>query len=515
MKQILSVLLAFVFFGCIDDTGNYDYKPSRQLTVTEMSSKIVLTMGETITLSPKVIVKGDEAKKVVENVKLEWFLERKLVSDAASFEYHAMKNGSYDGMLKMTDPHTGAVSVFLFEISVQSKYETGFIILSEENGQSELSFIRSKWLSDPDTIVFEGEWKNIYAIENNGEKLKGKPVSLSEHWANDDYHTVMGEITVMTRDKEKTYVQELNGLSMVRETYLEQEFEGGVVPVGFHPISTMQTCWDSFILDASGLVYMRRSSVKEGYHTGFFSDKVTLYNGQLFTDLIFTQYKKMGAVMAVEKDEKSGKRKYIGIYSGVGGNNNNLLRLSVSTDDPGHFNDLRDEILCSDWRYAGRNSGVSVLMKSPAGEYILHCFDSEGSSRRAVFVTQSGRVNVTEEQGITVVKAMCTNKNFNYTYYCDDHTIYFMDNKYNERYGEMRNFDKKIVTIADLSLYNDSRKYSPALAIGFEDGSIEIWQIDRENPDRFDGRVFTSANRYGQIKSIICKVGSGARFFNQ
>ena len=329
MKNILFLLFAFVLWGCIEDNGNYDYNPSRDLIVEDVPGNITLTVGESVTLTPKPMVRYDKTKTIIEGVEYEWVLEGEVVSREPSFTYTAQEYGNFEGILRIKDPLTKSMSFWDFRFDVETQYKSGFLVLSEENGKAQLSMIRAKWSRTPsDTIVYEGEWKNVYETENGGESIIGRPLSLTEHWAYDDDMIQLGEVTIVTEVDGKLKIQELNGFNFKRETYIEQEFKDEKLPVNYNPKVIMHTCFDSFLLDESGDVYMRRSSVKNGYHTGYFADNIKLWNGQKFSDLIFTQYEKTSAVLAIEKDAE-GKRNYVGIYSSSFREHDNLTRLEL------------------------------------------------------------------------------------------------------------------------------------------------------------------------------------------
>ena len=517
MKNILFLLFVFAFWGCIEDNGNYDYNPARDLIVEDVPGNITLTVGESITLTPKPMVRYDKTKTIIEGVEYEWVLEGEVVSRESSYTYTAQENGSYEGILRFKDPLTKSVSYLDFDIDVETQYKSGFLILSEENGKAQLSMIRAKWSRSPsDTVVYEGEWKNVYENENRGEALVGKPVSLTEHWAYDNDMVQLGEVTILTEVAGKLKIQELNGFNFKRETYIEQEFKDEKLPVNYNPKAIMHTCFDSFLLDESGDVYMRRSSVNSGYHTGYFTDNNKLWDGKTkFSDLIFTQYSETAAVLAIEKDAE-GKRNYVGIYSSEYREHDNLSRLELIGAYADDFKDIQGEVMWSDWRDIDGYymSGISVVYTTQSGDYILHCFDMDGASRQTWEVVSSAKINLTKEKGITQLNGMCTNKRKNYTYLWDDYTIYALENWYNEDFFEMKKFDKKIVAVADQSIYYNWGSYSPALGIAFDDGSVEIWEVDRENPAKLFKKVYTSINKFGDIKDIIFKVGLCYEFFN-
>ncbi|MEG0796762.1 MAG: PKD-like family lipoprotein [Odoribacter sp.] len=512
MKRYILFSLLLTIFGCIDDGGNYDYAPTRELQVIEMKSTNILTVGESVILSPKAIVKKDPLKIQIEGVKFEWLINYKVVAETETFTFTAESDGDYYGQLRMTDPLTGAISLFDFSITVKSPFETGYAILSEENGKAQLSFIRAKWLGQPDTIIYEGEYKDIYKQLNEGEDLQGLPISISEHWKYDN-GLQNGELTLLTGNESEVYAQELNGTSLKRETYIQQEFENGM-PAGCRPKQIIHTDWDSFLLDESGDVYIRRSNSLEGFHTGFFSDKIKLWNGRKFERLIFTNYSISNVIFGLERNPETGKNNWVGIYSDYWRADNNLQELAITGEHSEDFYDFEDEILFTDTRNDVNWSGdLSIVYKSKAGEYFLHCINIDRVSRSACRIGESIKINLGKELKITGVNGMCTNKKNNYTYLCDDHTIYWVENYYSEDYGEMKTFEKKISTIATNTRYNGNYgKQLVSMAIAFEDGSVEIWEI-KPNATAFLGRVFTSEHSYGKIKQVLGKIGNSGYFF--
>lgn len=515
MKNILLLIFIFLFGGCIDDDGNYTYNPTRELDV-KMDRDVTLTAGEVVILNPKVFVKGDADKTEIENAGYEWSLEHEIVSREKTYTFEAKSNGSYAGMLKVIDPLTETVSCFVFSITVQSKYEMGFLVLAEKDGKTDLSIIRAKEMYEPDTVIYDREWTNIYVEANNGQQLKGKPKSLTEHWVNYEYgEPPIGEVTVLTEEGDQVYVQELNGESMKRETFIEQEFKDNKLPVNFKPKKVIHTCFDSFILDESGVVYMRRSESNMGFHTGYFSEKVKLWNGQKFTDLLFTQYHQINAILAIEED-KQGNHNYVGIYSDEYWNGYNLRRLSIVGEYADDFQNIDGELLWSDWyrMYYGA-SAMSVVSKTTIGDYILHYFTLGEAGETSLEAFESEKINLTQKYQITDLKGMCTNKKAQYTYLFDKNTIYAFNNVSRE-FSVVKKFQKEIVAIADNSNSADYTQAPASLAVAFDDGKLEIWEFTRENPAVFQPQsVYTSENNFGKIKSVIFKMGSSGNFLGR
>lgn len=122
---------------------------------------------------------------------------------------------------------------------------------------------------------------------------------------------------------------ELNGESLKKETFIEEEFSNGLLPVAFHPVDLLHTCFDSFLLDKDGLLYTRRCNPATGYHLGYFSKDVVYLGGKRkISNIIFSDYVESGTIYAIEEDA-AGKKRYLGIYSDYYSNRRNLTEMEL------------------------------------------------------------------------------------------------------------------------------------------------------------------------------------------
>ena len=517
MKKYLLLLFSLISFAsCVEDEGNYDYKESRNLTTVGIEQFYKLTVGESQVLTPKIIERYDKNEKEIEGAKIEWFINDEFVTEGPSYTFVAEKNGKYQFNLKIEDPKTKSISTNTFDIRVQSAYIQGFVILSELEGKSALSFLRTKWFNRPDTVVYTDDYLRVFEKHNNQESLLKEPIMITENLKN-EYTDLCGEIGVLTREGNNYSLQYLNGESLARETHVQQEFEGEELPANWHPKQMLHTIWDSFVLNEDGKVYIRREGSGEAFHTGVFSKDITLWNNNKFERLFFSDYARTDALMAIEVTPE-GKRQYVGIRNKVWSADYNLGRIDISGDYTDEFTNLKDEILFADWRRGDYDeNGLSVAQKTPADEYVLHCFNTGyvGNRSKTIPVEYSIKINLTKEIGITNVTGLCTSKAKNFTYIADDHSLYAVNNyKEHETWNKMHTFDKKIVSICDQSTFMSYSDYKVALAIGFEDGSIEVWEINDEMPNIFNKKVYTSKNTFGKIKQILYKCGRPGNYLN-
>lgn len=503
--------------GCIDDTGNYDYKELRKLEVTNYPYRVVLSPGESHTYAPRLMTKDST---LIETAEYEWLVNNEVVSNQKAFTFTATKVGEFEILVRIIDPLTNASYLSETSVTVKSIYESGFLILSENGGNSELSMIRAKRilgdrkLGTKDTMIYDGEYANIYQTVMDGEKIAGKPYRIREHWANDDYNSVMGEITVMSEENGKYRAIELNGETMKRETYIEQEFQFNVLPSPFNPKEIIHTVWDSFILNEDEYIYPRRSAQGTAYHTGYFSADVKYLNGRKYSDLLFTYYPTLDAILALEYDSE-GKRNYVGIQISYYSDRKNLIRLPfvLSDENAAYFTDIQGKLLFSDYRFSGDADGAMSVILYRDGAYYLHHFGANVFTNQSLEIVENQLLNLTQLQGINQLIGMCTTKKYNYTYYCDEHTLYFCEGEYND-YGTVTSFpDRKIVSLAEQSNSSQSSNIRAHLAIAFDDGSLEIYELNPEDPSKLGKKVFTTTMKLEKIKQIIFKLGLDGRFF--
>ena len=540
MKKILPVLLSCVCYGCLEDDGNYDYNVliKMQVSTTPSASLIV---GETKGFTAMVYILDENGKirEDVEDVELgyEWQINSEIVSTDSRYLFEATEQGEFDGYLRVYDVKTGATYGYPFNISVTSPYETGFLVLSEEGDHSALHLIRSSkvagdyYMRTNDTLLFKDEYMNVFKQEMGGEVLEGKPISMMEHHAkNDSDINLFGEITIMTENNGKRIVQDLNGLTLKRETFLTQEFAASGLPDNFNPKQTVCAAWDNYVLDESGRIYARRLSDAGGYHLGTYDKDIPLYGTGLFSDLMYMFYPKFNAILALELVDGSNgekQRNYIGIYEAKGdpGKNQNRLPLIAPEDSPegylDDFVDVKEEIVFSDyflrayWEACARQL---VVLKNEMGEYILHQFDLLIQyPYRNVLVEKSQKINLTQSLGVQNLVGIYAFKNNDVAYLCDETNIYIYDLVTNKVTLLGTISEGKITAMGGQStenVYARDNACESSLALGLDDGTVLIYEVGKTSHEEIGRCVFTSKNNYGKIKQIIYKVGRSSRFNN-
>lgn len=265
-KLIIYSLLLFIvtgFYSCLDDKNNFDYKQVNELDGEILNIDIAgyeVNVGEELTISPTFKFTIDKENP---DVSYEWYLDgKKLDVTTPSYTFSSDKYGIYELTYAVVDNKTGVKFSLSTKITVTSAYLKGWAILSDMNGRSALSFIKVKTVkklyydSDgreayKDSIVYEEVEKDIIP------DLGTEPLRLLEstgYWdlayqdLNSGEEVLYDELVVMQGSK---WV-ELNGNSLMKSVYTEEEFNGDI-PDDFSPVDAVMTYSSKFLFNQNGL----------------------------------------------------------------------------------------------------------------------------------------------------------------------------------------------------------------------------------------------------------------------
>lgn len=308
-KLIIYSLLLFIvtgFYSCLDDKNNFDYKQVNELDGEILNIDIAgyeVNVGEELTISPTFKFTIDKENP---DVSYEWYLDgKKLDVTTPSYTFSSDKYGIYELTYAVVDNKTGVKFSLSTKITVTSAYLKGWAILSDMNGRSALSFIKVKTVkklyydSDgreayKDSIVYEEVEKDIIP------DLGTEPLRLLEstgYWdlayqdLNSGEEVLYDELVVMQGSK---WV-ELNGNSLMKSVYTEEEFNGDI-PDDFSPMDAVMTYSSKFLFNQNGYIYYNQRAVANDFHAGFYlSDPIwggtrfkKMYGIQKFNDYMRT-----------------------------------------------------------------------------------------------------------------------------------------------------------------------------------------------------------------------------------
>ena len=308
-KLIIYSLLLFIvtgFYSCLDDKNNFDYKQVNELDGEILNIDIAgyeVNVGEELTISPTFKFTIDKENP---DVSYEWYLDgKKLDVTAPSYTFSSDKYGIYELTYAVVDNKTGVKFSLSTKITVTSAYLKGWAILSDVNGRSALSFIKVKTVkklyydSDgreayKDSIVYEEVEKDI--IPDLGTEPR-RLLESTGYWdlayqdLNSGEEVLYDELVVMQGSK---WV-ELNGNSLMKSVYTEEEFNGDI-PDDFSPVDAVMTYSSKFLFNQNGYIYYNQRAVANDFHAGFYlSDPIwggtrfkKMYGIQKFNDYMRT-----------------------------------------------------------------------------------------------------------------------------------------------------------------------------------------------------------------------------------
>lgn len=250
-KILILSILAFLAHSCIEDEGNYDYTPVSLVSISNVYSNWSVPLGEDYIINPEIDYKGLEEDDFnyywISNIQDEW-------SDTISYEknlsYKFLRAARYMTCLVVEHKETGGLTTAQIDLNVVPRYQTGWVILSDNNGESELSYAR-KEESTIDGVTYPYRaFPDIFTQQNGAEeKLGTGPVSLGRHftYSEDQILVVQGQGETV----------EVSGTDFTKVITTREEFVGGNYPDGFVPVKAEYGTRIEVILGTEGKLYTR------------------------------------------------------------------------------------------------------------------------------------------------------------------------------------------------------------------------------------------------------------------
>jgi hypothetical protein len=168
---ICSVLACLLLAtACYKDLGNYNYTPPEEPVVTGLEDTVYTAfVGDTLRIKPTVkhsLLNTDE-------LTYQWKISfpyppfEIIYQGPVLNEVFTLSPGIYNGLFTIVDRTNGMKYYYTFQVEGKTEFTKGTVILSEEGGVSEISFIK------PDNTLLTRLYEAI-----NSEKLPGKPLQI-------------------------------------------------------------------------------------------------------------------------------------------------------------------------------------------------------------------------------------------------------------------------------------------------------------------------------------------------
>lgn len=268
---VLAILLISLP-GCIKDKGNYSYKNGSPVTIKFQGPNIDGLIDIPITID--AIREYSDPSKTAADYKHEWYVSDQLVSTDSILVYTAATPATLPITYCMVDKATG-VKYFSSNLilKLNSPYQSGYGILYELNGESELAHIRY----DANQKIYVDD-RELYKRKNNGESLGSNPVKLKNYPV-----TGVWSLVVMQQGGQGTV--ELDSYSLQKRLRLKDAFAGTApantdpVNMGFYPNAHL-------LVNTNGEVYPRLFSASPvPFSMPWLNIPMTTLHGMKITDL--------------------------------------------------------------------------------------------------------------------------------------------------------------------------------------------------------------------------------------
>lgn len=496
IKILLIAVLPFIFGRCYEDKGSYNYEQMSDPQVSGLDYLYKVGLGETVKITPTVTYPG--GRKPV--VSYEWNIDGRIVStdSVLLIEQYAGSVGKVSCSFNVINDAEGVKYMNFFQIEVSPTYGTGWLILADREGKSELSCIRFKNVTeDGETKVVYEEFPNVYE-GNAGEILGREPLKMVEHWCYDFMR--MGEILVINKGSDCV---ELDGGALSKVVTLRQEFIDEKYPKDLKVTDALYVFDNSYVLSENGHVYSRKNEDTKNFQTGRYSQEPVYVQDSLSVSHVIPSAS-LELYHALMYDKYNRRFLWINTYSSY--QPGLISPVSYTGYKPGFtpLNNLGDKDLVYCGYYTSSEfatSGYITILKSDAGTYYIQDFQ--------IYALMTVRVNDIYEKefvGGSLLKAdskiMALPKR-NYLFFTSNDKLYYYDRLTGLFPTEYVGFNG--VKIASIH-YN---KECTQIAVGLENGKFYIYDIT--DPSLAGGEpvlVYEATENYGKIVDVIYKYGT-------
>lgn len=562
MKKIflytISLSLLCCISSCLDDKNDFNYKQINDLngSIENIRESYTISVDEDLYLKPEFKFTIDS---IHPDVNYEWYLDGNLLDvKTPDYTFNATKTGKYEVTFSVVDNKTGVKFSKSTNITVRSPYLVGWLILSEKEGKSALSFIKMRSVKrndidaegnpiERDSIVFYDVEK--YFLPNLGTEPKG----LMEHiGVTNDFgfsDAIYDEIVVM---QGKDNWVELNGNTMEHEVYTKEEF-GNDLPDNFEPIEAAMTYSSKLIRDKNGYIYLHKKVLANDFHAGSYIS-VPLANSTKFKGLyqshklyesyyivipactednslvgiwdagIYNQYSQNGSPSAITENSSR--------------NDGNIVELTETTDEK-YFKKMSKNVVAMlpatcgrDNRFDITHSGLVpkwLALMEENGTYSIRYFGLKGLENDGkVIVTDFKEIPVDASVFASGYTDMAVFQHKKYVVFASGRKIWYCP------YGDFGNnavllkeFDQSIVSISSHDVeqysYNGDIYHNGHLGVALENGDFFIYEIVEE--DKMLDKVIVNQlypspeteskdnNSFGKIVDTLYKFGDAYGVF--
>lgn len=565
MKRLIiyatAAVLAGCITGCLKDNNNYEYRQINTLegginNFSNFPETHSVVVGEEVTFAPEFKFTIDKENP---DVSYEWYIDKQLVEGAtgATYTFKSDRSGRYQVTFAVRDNKSDVQFATSTIVTVRSLFTKGWCILSDEGGRSVLHFIVPSTVHYPavyegeeftrDSVVFNTVLRDV--VPDLGTGPKGLLESVGYYDRYGYYGIDIYDELVVKQDR----WAELNGNTLEREVYTDEEFRGSV-PEGFSPAEASMTFTAKAVRDDNGLIYWAKRANVADFHA---STYVPIgLNGNMKFKRLFNNIKldnyNCNVVLALTEEDNS----LVGIVDRGAPtsnstpeiqeitnwkNGNMFYVLDYDADDQGienRFTNIEETVIDAQPAvYSDYGDPyvywVVILKNEQTSEYSLRYFFLDDNSGRRItcesgrfYEASLGAIDDFRSFAVLNMKRAAVIASGNRLYYYQFGWDEYGDVEYRGSLmplGDAFAANIKKVTAMDITTNTYSQKYPYDGQVGvlLEDGSFFIFGVSEEKDgtgattavslkQHFPNGTTSEADRnFGNVVDVIYKWGNG------
>lgn len=421
MKTRIIIIASWLFLlaACYEDKGNYDLVDYNKIEISanNAESNTYVYIGETVKITPKITWKYPERDTTENAFDFVWMMNwGDTIGRTRVLEYIPEECGSFSYYLYVKEKATGVITRREWPVTVNPAYRKGWVILSEHDGKTFLSFVRNDGNTWTDFI-------DLYSKLHPDNPLPSEP-------ARSEVYTVDYEEDEMVVIYEDGKAIVLNGNDFSKVLEIKDEFPGGNYPAGFKVKQFIRGGYCDYVLGTNGELYWRRNNdgVKM-HHEQRFID-VPIYfpgGGAVISEFFDTKIHSANFILGYDQLNK----RFVACYTSFTIGSSSLgTKIEITNPiDPATFADITNLngyklLYCDD--FTNGKYYVNILKEESTGKYWMQTYHlSGGSSGYTVDEAEqeefAGSALISDN---TVFKRMYS---ANYLYFGEGNNLYFYD----------------------------------------------------------------------------------------
>lgn len=487
---IAGILSVFLFHSCTKDNGNYTYNDGNKVGIKIPLGTYESLIGDTTTVVPvRTYIKGVDSL----SYSHEWYIDGKFYSDQPTLKYSSTEGGLRYVNYYMTDKKSGVVyAPTVFFIFVSSPFQTGWGILYEKDGKSELGHVRNA-----NAKFFD--YKDLYKTYNKGEELGSGPVKLRDF-------TVRGGRGLYVLQRGGQGPVEMDASTLQKKLVASNAFIGGK-PADFEPVDMAFFNTADLLVNANGNLYARFFNGALPFTVPWMSTPVTTKGGLKIGDIWDSWSRTSTFALMYDKLNKRVLKTRVNVFSTGGGITiDTLVRPSVPY--PAEYTPLNN---LGNWEYVwgGTFNDVStsmdgaMLIRNPADHNLYYQTFNYIIAPAGEKLTPKERILFAGNAYTTITSKYVPLKSRDYLFFTggtNDSKLYY----YDAISKTVKNYVGFGSRITALTASDDSQQ----IAVGLEDGTFILFDVSNATLLAGKSLELHRFSDLGKIVDIVVKGGN-------